>query len=152
MENNTGDRKTEPNKKVNLLDILAEKAEREAIRQAGLVKSGAIYEDIRLEKIEQPSLIIDKAHIIARLESLTDIEPLYFSEYAVAESINSQMSYFTTIVYKGHPDRDNMKTLTTIVRNHLSRKQYKSYRYSMIWVKAPKGKRVLRVEIKKRGS
>lgn len=164
------------NKKVNLLEILleqserkakvkaerdaireairlqrvAKQAEREAEREAKAIKSGMVYEDFIYRKDEQPIIVIDKAHALKRLETLTDIEPLYFHEYALKSDDN--IIHATTKVNKGDPNREAMDTLNAIVINFLARKKFKPYKRSAVWVRAPKGKRVLRVEIKRRGS
>lgn len=164
------------NKKVNLLEILAEQAEREAIakaerdaireairleriakqaereaeREAKAIKSGMVYEDYIYPKDEQQIIVIDKAHALKRLETLTDIEPLYFHEYALKS--DERIIHASTKVGRGDPNREAMDTLNTIVTNYLARKKFKPYKRSMVWVRAPRGKRVLRVEIKRRGS
>jgi len=168
------------NKKVNLLEILAEQAEREAnakalrdaireamrlervakqakriaereaIREAKAIKSDMVYEPYIFPRDEQPVIVIDKAHVLKRLETLTDIEPLYFHEYGIKG--DERVVHITSKVNRSDPNREAMETLNAIVINFLARKKYKPYKRSMVWVRAPKGKRVLRVELKRRGS
>jgi hypothetical protein len=164
------------NKKVNLLEILAEQAERDAkvkaerdaireairlervakqaerqaIREAKAIKSDTVYEPYIYPRDEQPVIVIDKVHVLKRLETLTDVEPLYFHEYPIKD--DERVMHYRAKVNRSDPNREAMDTLNTIVTNHLARKQFKPYKRSAIWVRAPKGKRVLRVEIKRRGS
>jgi hypothetical protein len=164
------------NKKVNLLKVLLEQAEREAKvkaerqaerdaireairlqreakqaeREAKAIKSETVYEDYIYPRDEQPIIVIDKAHVLKRLETLTDIEPLYFHEYAIKD--DERVMHYMAKVNRSDPNREAMETLNSIVINYLARKKYKPYKRSMIWVRAPKGRRVLKVQIKRRGS
>lgn len=164
------------NKKVNLLEVLleqaerqakvraerdaireairlqrvAKQAERQAEREAKAIKSGMVYEPYIYPKDEETIIVIDKAHVLKRLDTLTDIEPLYFHEYAIKS--DERVVHAKTKVNRSDPNREAMDTLNSIVINHLARKKFKPYKRSMVWVRAPKGKRVLRVEIKRRGS
>lgn len=148
MAENLGDRIAEPNRKVNLLDIfaerIAEQEEREAIRQARLVKSGIIYENIIHDKKELPTFTVDKDHVYKKLSTLHDMKPIYFPEYSISED--------GVFISKHDPDLQGKKDLQKFVHNYLHRKEFRGYTRMVVWVRAPKSKRILRVEIKKRGS
>jgi hypothetical protein len=117
-----------------------------------LVPSETVY--VPTEELPEYShsaiITIDKAHVLERLSTLSETEPVYFHEYAIKS--DGRIVNGKTKVNRSDPNREAMQTLSRIVVSFLARKQFKPYTHSVIWVKAPKGKRVLKVQIKRRGS